>query len=226
MHACMHAFIQRNRGVSSPLTDHPLPISSIPRRGQRKISKSVQRSSPSGRVQKMHKIIGAPIIEPLFSLSSRLLQKQSHSSRHGTRPIPRWRSSTSSSSSSSHSLPRLFPVIEQPGSKEYFFRQNRRTPVARSTKYSTSPERVYPGKNQSIRSLADRRNIYPAVGSRRFTSPVRATLTSRAINLSTPQGSGRAYTRRRTLCFGTAWSWPRQTFGLKLGWEEEGRRFV
>lgn len=100
MHACMHAFIQRNRGVSSPLTDHPLPISSIPRRGQRKISKSVQRSSPSGRVQKMHKIIGAPIIEtPLFE-ASRFLQKQSHSSRHGTRPIPRWRSSTSSSSSS------------------------------------------------------------------------------------------------------------------------------
>lgn len=151
----------------------------------------------------MHKIIGAPIIEQLqipsplsfHSLRPPLDSFKSSLTRHVTelarflvdvcQPPP-------------PSFPSVIP-IEQPRSKEYFFRQNRRTPVARSTKYSTSPERVYPGKNQSIRSLADRRNIYPAVGSRRFTSPVRATLTSRAINLSTPQGSGRAYTPSYTL---------------------------
>lgn len=151
----------------------------------------------------MHKITGAPIIEQLqipsppsfHSLRPPLDSFKSSLTRHVTelarflvdvcQPPP-------------PSFPSVIP-IEQPRSKEYFFRQNRPTPVARSTKYSTSPERVYPGKNQSIRSLADRRNIYPAVGSRRFTSPVRATLTSRAINLSTPQGSGRAYTPSYTL---------------------------
>lgn len=130
----------------------------------------------------MHKIIGAPIIEqlPLPLSSSRLLQKQSHSSRHGIRPIPRWRSSTSSPS-----LP-VIP-IEQPGSKEYFFRQNRRTPVARVPRNVRRAVRVYQRGEESIDPLARRPKEYlSGCWFAAIYEPCTATLTSTAINLSTP----------------------------------------
>lgn len=152
----------------------------------------------------MHKIIGAPIIEqlPLPLSSSRLLQKQSHSSRHGIRPIPRWRSSTSSPS-----LP-VIP-IEQPGSKEYFFSSESTNACrSRSTKRSTSRARL-PARgriNRSARSptegifirllvRGDLRALYSYldVHSHQFVDPlkVQAERTRVVHSASVQHGLGR-----------------------------------
>lgn len=97
----MHAFIQRNRRV---LASHRSSFADlfhsterikknieirptvVPQGDKKCIKLSVHRLSNSSKF---------PL--PLSSSSSRLLQKQSHSSRHGIGPIPRWRLSTSSS---------------------------------------------------------------------------------------------------------------------------------
>lgn len=176
----------------------------------------------------MHKIIGAPIIEQLqipsppsfHSLRPPLDSFKSSLTRHVTelarflvdvcQPPP-------------PSFPSVIP-IEQPRSKEYFFRQNRRTPVARSTKYSTSlPSASTRGRiNRSARSPTE--GIFIRLLVRGDLRALYELPWRPEPSICRPLKIQAERTRRRTLYFGTAWSWPRQTFGLKLGCEEGGGR--
>lgn len=176
---CINActFIHRNRRVP---VDHPLPISSLPLYEKWKEEKYRNSSNRKGRVKNAQNYRcsdyrTAPTTLPLHS--SPLLQKQSRPSRRD--------SPDSSLTFVNLSSPVYSDRTTGLGRRNIFSSESTNACRFRSTK--TSPARG----EESIDPLARSPKEYlSGCWSAAIYEPRAATLTSRAINLSTPQGSG------------------------------------